>query len=63
MKQDEKGTFTLFTRLYSENDLFKEELFDWIARGLDCPLERARMLKVIDNEYMFLVSKPIQGQF
>ena len=55
MKYDAKGTFTLFTRLYSDNSKFKDELFDWISFGLDSTYDRARMIKVIDQEYEFLV--------
>lgn len=57
MKKNQKATFALFQRLVTDNMQYKTELFNWIGSGLKRPDDKERMLKVIDEEYIYLVMK------
>lgn len=56
MKKNQKATFALFQRLVTDNAEYKTELFGWLAAGLKRPEDKQRMLKVIDEEYIYLVN-------
>jgi len=56
MNKDTKACFALFQRLTMDNKSYKADLFGWIKAGLKVQEDRQRMLKIMEEEYMYLVS-------
>lgn len=56
LKGDEKSTFVHYQRLVEDNKLYRPKLFEWINLSFSNKRERARMIQLLYDEYMYLVS-------
>ena len=57
LREDLRSTFQFFERNILENPAYKRRMYCWIKDGLETEDEKEGMIRLVEKEFNFLVSK------